>query len=85
MQKTHFDTAGDDHHQTIMGATQLNTVLVLMAIPGYWCAVYLIDRIGRRKLQVFPGTIACLTPLSTAHPPYPWRRWVVSWAWRCAI
>lgn len=33
VQDTGFGT-GPDHHATVMGTTQLNILLVLMAIPG---------------------------------------------------
>ena len=44
----------------MLSATELNLILVLIAIPGYYAGVFLIDRIGRRKLQM--GTQATRCP-----------------------
>ena len=51
MQDTGF-SLGDSHHESVLSATELNLILVLIAIPGYYAGVFLIDRIGRRKLQM---------------------------------
>ncbi len=37
----------------VVSTARLNVYLVLMAIPGYYIGVYLIDKIGRRPLQLW--------------------------------
>lgn len=37
----------------VLGTAKLNVYLTLMAVPGYFAAIYLIDRLGRRKLQLY--------------------------------
>ena len=63
------------------GATALDQVRVLAlgnvlialvaAVPGYWAAVYLIDRVGRRPLQVvgFAVMAAAFLSLSVVYTP----------------
>lgn len=50
IEETHISVG--DSHNAVLSATQLNLLLVLIALPGYYCGVALIDRIGRRKLQM---------------------------------
>jgi nitrate/nitrite transporter NarK len=37
----------------VVSTARMNVYLVLMAIPGYYIGVYLIDKIGRRPLQLW--------------------------------
>ena len=36
----------------IANNVSFNVVISLMALPGYWCGTFLIDRIGRKPLQL---------------------------------
>lgn len=45
-----FDENKDIHEKVQIVALE-NVIIALMGLPGYYCAVYLIDRWGRRRLQ----------------------------------
>ncbi|KAF9914866.1 Inorganic phosphate transporter pho84 [Linnemannia zychae] len=57
----HFATETGDAFETMWNATVGQAIIVLLgAIPGYWFTVFLIERMGRIKIQVLGFVMSCI-------------------------
>ncbi|KAF9902777.1 Inorganic phosphate transporter pho84 [Linnemannia zychae] len=57
----HFSTSTGEAYETIWNATVGQAIIVLLgAIPGYWFTVFLIERLGRIKIQVLGFVMSCI-------------------------
>ncbi|KAG0268956.1 Inorganic phosphate transporter pho84 [Linnemannia exigua] len=57
----HFTTLTDEAYEKIWNATVGQAIIVLLgAIPGYWFTVFLIERLGRIKIQVLGFVMSCI-------------------------
>ncbi|KAF8933298.1 Inorganic phosphate transporter pho84 [Haplosporangium gracile] len=57
----HFSPITGNAYETIWNATVGQAIIVLLgAIPGYWFTVFLIERLGRIKIQVLGFVMSCI-------------------------
>ncbi|KAF9133561.1 Inorganic phosphate transporter pho84 [Mortierella sp. GBA39] len=57
----HFSPITGNAYETIWNATVGQAIIVLLgAIPGYWFTVFLIERLGRIKIQVMGFVMSCI-------------------------
>jgi PHS family inorganic phosphate transporter-like MFS transporter len=57
----HFAPITGDAYETIWNATVGQAIIVLLgAVPGYWFTVFLIERLGRIKIQVLGFVMSCI-------------------------
>ncbi|KAK3808096.1 MAG: phosphate transporter [Linnemannia elongata] len=57
----HFSPITGNAYETIWNATVGQAIIVLLgAVPGYWFTVFLIERLGRIKIQVMGFVMSCI-------------------------
>jgi hypothetical protein len=69
----------------VLGTAKLNVYLTLMAVPGYFAAIYLIDRLGRYAVPVrcMYGRVHGHVQAGMVTAKTPWNALGTWDAWEC--